>query len=127
MDVYTFTYSDDYDIPDIHGWNNYIMDDFLFIIYYSWYLEWLCFALIAHRYFFAGYMQIAYEQALLLNVYGQPIPMDDGCAMRKCGSWDVQWLSNDVTIVYVLHLHMGMCYDLRMHVSNFNRTRQVSQ
>ena len=33
MDVYTFTYSDGYDIPDIHGWNYYLMDDFLFIIY----------------------------------------------------------------------------------------------
>ena len=28
MDMYTFTYSDDYDIPDIHGWNYYLMDDF---------------------------------------------------------------------------------------------------
>ena len=33
MDVYTFTYSDDYDIPDIHGWNYYLMDDSLFITY----------------------------------------------------------------------------------------------
>ena len=33
MDMYTFTYSDDYVIPDIHGWNYYLMDDFLFIIY----------------------------------------------------------------------------------------------
>ena len=33
MDMYTFTYSDDYDIPDIHGWNYYIMDDFFSIIY----------------------------------------------------------------------------------------------
>ena len=34
-------------------------------IYYSWYLERLCFALIAHRYFFAGDMQITYDHALL--------------------------------------------------------------
>ena len=56
-------------------------------------------------------MQFSYEQALLLNFYGQPISMDDGCAMRKCGSWDVQWLLNDARIVYCIHLHMGMCYD----------------
>ena len=31
MDVYTFTYSDGYDIPDIHGWNYYLMDDFLWL------------------------------------------------------------------------------------------------
>ena len=33
MDVYMVTHSDDYDILDIHGWNYYLMDDFLFIIY----------------------------------------------------------------------------------------------
>ena len=27
------TYSDDYDALDIHGWNYYLMDDILFIIY----------------------------------------------------------------------------------------------
>ena len=27
------TYSDDYDTLDIHGWNYYLMDDTLFIIY----------------------------------------------------------------------------------------------
>ena len=66
MDVFTFTYSDGYDIPDIHGWNYYIMDDFLFIIYiyYSWYLEWLCFACIAHQIFIANDIQMAYDRAL---------------------------------------------------------------
>ena len=46
MDVYTFTYSDDYDIPDIHGWNYYLMDDFfslyiLFMVPGSYVLHWL--------------------------------------------------------------------------------------
>ena len=27
------TYSYDYDVLDIHGWNYYLMDDILFIIY----------------------------------------------------------------------------------------------
>ena len=27
------TYSDDYDILDIHGWNYYLIDDIFFIIY----------------------------------------------------------------------------------------------
>ena len=27
------TYSDDYDVLDIHGWNYFLMDDILFIIY----------------------------------------------------------------------------------------------
>ena len=61
------TYSDGYDIPDIHGWNYYLMDDFLFIIYiyYSWYLEWLCLACIAHQIFFADDIQMAHDRALL--------------------------------------------------------------
>ena len=33
MDVCMVTHSDDYDILDIHGWNYYLMDDFLFIIH----------------------------------------------------------------------------------------------
>ena len=45
---------------------------FSLYIYYSWYLEWLCFALIAHRYFFAGDMQITYDQALLWTSMANP-------------------------------------------------------
>ena len=45
--------------------------------------------------------------------------MDDSCAMRKCGSWIVRWWSNDVTIVYYIHLHMGLRFDYWMNVSLF--------
>ena len=45
--------------------------------------------------------------------------MDDSCAMRKCGSWIVHWWSNDLTIVYYIHLHMDVCFDWRMNVSLF--------
>ena len=76
MDMYTFTYSDDYDIPDIHGWNYYIMDDFFSIIYiyYSWYLEWLCFACIARQIFFANGIQMAHDHALLWISMANPLP-----------------------------------------------------
>ena len=111
MNVYTFTYSDDYDIPDIHGWNYYIMDDFFSIIYiYSWYLEWLCFACIARQIFFANGIQMAHGRALLWISMANPLLC---CAMRKCGSRDFKWL-----IAYwpeakcLLHLSIGMCYDL---------------
>ena len=44
------------------------------------------FANIARQIFFANDIQMAYDHALLW------ISMNDGCAMRKCGSRDFQWL-----------------------------------
>ena len=73
--MYTFTYSDGYDIPDIHGWNYYLMDDFLFP--FLW-------------------MRLRDAQ------------------MRQPGSQVVAyWLEAKC----LLHLSIGMCYDLWMHVS----------
>ena len=52
LDVYMVTYSDDYDALDIHGWNYYLIDDiFSLFMHCPWYLEWLRYALITHRYF----------------------------------------------------------------------------
>ena len=68
MDVYTFTYSDDYDIPDIMDGTitSWMISFSLSIyIYYSWYLEWLCFACIARQIFFADDIQMAHDRALL--------------------------------------------------------------
>ena len=115
-----FTYSDDYDILDIHGWNYYLMDDFLFLFY------------IVHG-IWNGYdlhrlltdislpviCRLLTSRRLCWTLMANPFSMDDGCAMRKCGSWDVQWWSNDVTIVCCIHLHMGMRFDWWMHVSLF--------
>ena len=75
------------------------MDDFFFImyiyIYYSWYLEWLCFACIARQIFFADDIQIDAQ-------------------MRQPGFQVVAyWLEAKC----LLHLSIGMCYDLLMHVS----------
>ena len=87
MDVYTFTYSDGYDIPDIHGWNYYLMD-FLFIIYILFMVPGMAmFCIDCSPYL---------RSCAAVNFYDQPISVDDGCAMRKCGSWDVQWLRDDV-------------------------------
>ena len=41
------------------------MISFSLYIYYSWYLEWLCFACIAHQIFFADDIQMAHDRALL--------------------------------------------------------------
>ena len=97
MDVYTFTYSDGYNIPDIHGWNYYLMDDFLCIVYILFMVPGMamfcidCSPIVLCRRY-ADYLR----SCAAVNFYGQPISVDDGCAMRKCGSWDVQWLRDDV-------------------------------
>ena len=105
------TYSDDYDALDIHGWNYYLIDDiFSLFMHCPWYLEWLRYALITHRYFlcrkYADRSRAGPSDGLAANPF-----MDDSCAMRKCGSWTVRWWSNDVTIVYCIHLHMEVCFD----------------
>ena len=68
MDVYTFTYSDGYDIPDIHGWDYYLMDDFLFIIYI--YILFMVpgmamFCMYCSPNLFCHDIQMAYDRALL--------------------------------------------------------------
>ena len=68
------TYSDDHNALDIHGWNYYPIDDiFSLFMHCPWYLEWLRYASITHRYFFAGNVQIVREQAPLMDFCGQPV------------------------------------------------------
>ena len=118
------TYSDDYDTLDIHGWNYCLMDEILFIIYALSMVSGMAMIYIdcspiflCRRY--ADCLRAGASVGLLWPTHF----MDDSCAMRKCGSWDVHWWSNDVTIVYCIHLHMGV----RMFHFSYNRTRHVSQ
>ena len=92
MDVYTFTYSDGYDIPDIHGWDYYLMDDFLFIIYiiHGTWNGYVLHVLLAKS--FCQWYSDGIWPCAAMDLYGQPTSVDDGCAMRKCGSRDFKWL-----------------------------------
>ena len=114
------TYSDDYDTLDIHGWNYYLMDDILFIIYALSMVSGMAMIYIdcspiflCRRY--ADCLRAGASVGLLWPTHF----MGDSCAMRKCGSWDVHWWSNDVTIVYCIHMHMGVRFDWWMNVSLF--------
>ena len=93
----------------------YLMDDFISLYFHGIWDGYFAYILLAIFYFFAGYIRMAYDHALLWISVANPFLWMTAARrqMRQLGSpMAVLWYE----VECLMPLCVEMCCDLRMHV-----------